>query len=211
MHLLATSRVQNTESQTQTQGVAAQEDLWRQGVTRRRESSRLVSHGRVDQASLDASHESQHTRCHSTWRRRRPPPPSPTRPRSEHCQWRSSVMVSMYIRCAPRHGDTLPSVRQGDRKQTKTSTASLKSRFGQLQVAGTNRGGGRLALAFENEPFNKHVAKHEVPLRKTMTKRNKRLASGSRKIRSVFVLHQRFTNLVFGSLLLTPHLNLNNE
>ena len=42
------------------------------GSTRRRESSRDVNHGRVDQASPDASHESQHTWCHRTWRRRPP-------------------------------------------------------------------------------------------------------------------------------------------
>ena len=32
--------------------------------------------------------------------------------------WRRSVMASMVIRCSPRHDDTMPSVRPGDRRRT---------------------------------------------------------------------------------------------
>ena len=60
-----------TESDADTVSRNAGEAL-ETGSTRRPESSRDVNHRRVDQASPDASHESQHTKCHRTWRRRPP-------------------------------------------------------------------------------------------------------------------------------------------
>ena len=80
---------------------------------------------------------------------------------------RSSVTVSLLIRCSPHRDDTVPSVPRSDRAGAGHVSREFEEQAQRL-------------TSIKKEPLNKHLAKHKGQLNEAMTKRNKELARGAR-------------------------------